>query len=81
VTLKNPRYLNAEDQTTIDATEIGIDLATLDPQSSIAVLRGGEVEHVKYRGRRILAAASISRISTVEDSLSLVHPARAWFRA
>ena len=56
VTLKNPRYLNAEDQTTIDATEIGIDLATLDPKSNIAVLRGGEVEHVKYRGRRILGS-------------------------
>jgi thioesterase DpgC len=56
VTLKNPRYLNAEDQTTIDATEIAIDLATLDPSSNIAVLRGGEVEHVKYRGRRILGS-------------------------
>src|SRR3984885_13465128 len=56
VTLKNPRFLNAEDQTTIDATEIGIDLATLDPRSNIAVLRGGEVEHVKYRGRRILGS-------------------------
>ena len=56
VTLKNPRYLNAEDQTTIDATEIAVDLATLDPKSHIAVLRGGEVEHVKYRGRRILGS-------------------------
>ena len=56
VTLKNPRYLNAEDQTTIDATEIAVDLATLDPKSNIAVLRGGEVEHVKYRGRRILGS-------------------------
>jgi enoyl-CoA hydratase/carnithine racemase len=56
VTLKNARYLNAEDQTTIDATEIGIDLATLDPNSNIAVLRGGEVEHAKYRGRRVLGS-------------------------
>lgn len=56
VTLKNARYLNAEDQTTIDATEIGIDLATLDPNSNIAVLRGGEVDHVKYRGRRVLGS-------------------------
>ena len=56
VTLKNARYLNAEDQTTIDATEIAIDLATLDPKSNIAVLRGGEVEHVKYRGRRVLGS-------------------------
>ena len=56
VTLRNPRYLNAEDQATIDATEIAIDLATLDPKSNIAVLRGGEVEHAKYRGRRILGS-------------------------
>jgi thioesterase DpgC len=56
VTLKNARYLNAEDQTTIDATEIGIDLATLDPKSNIAVIRGGEVEHAKYRGRRVLGS-------------------------
>ena len=27
----NPRYLNAEDQGTIDAMEIGVDVATLDP--------------------------------------------------
>ncbi|MEA2830591.1 MAG: hypothetical protein QOF22_1339, partial [Bradyrhizobium sp.] len=56
VTLKNARYLNAEDQSTIDATEIGIDLATLDPKSNIAVIRGGEVEHAKYRGRRVLGS-------------------------
>jgi thioesterase DpgC len=56
VTMKNARYLNAEDQTTIDATEIGIDLATLDPKSNIAVIRGGEVEHAKYRGRRVLGS-------------------------
>ena len=56
VTLKNPRYLNAEDQTTIDATEIAVDLATLDPKSNIAVFRGGEVEHAKYRGRRVLGS-------------------------
>jgi (3,5-dihydroxyphenyl)acetyl-CoA 1,2-dioxygenase len=56
VTMKNPRYLNAEDQSTIDATEIGIDLATLDPKSNIAVIRGGEVEHAKYRGRRVLGS-------------------------
>jgi len=56
VTMKNGRYLNAEDQTTIEATEIGIDLATLDPKSNIAVIRGGKVEHVKYRGRRVLGS-------------------------
>jgi thioesterase DpgC len=52
----NPRYLNAEDQGTIDAMEIGVDVATLDPVTDIAVLRGQTVEHAKYAGRRIFGA-------------------------
>jgi thioesterase DpgC len=52
----NPRFLNAEDQTTIDAMEIGVDVATLDPGTDIAVLRGQAVEHAKYKGRRIFGA-------------------------
>jgi (3,5-dihydroxyphenyl)acetyl-CoA 1,2-dioxygenase len=48
----NPRYLNAEDQTTIDAMETAVDVATLDPTTAIAVLRGGLVEHPKYAGKR-----------------------------
>jgi thioesterase DpgC len=52
----NPRHLNAEDQGTIDAMEIGVDVATLDPDSEIAVLRGQPVEHPKYAGRRIFGA-------------------------
>ena len=54
--MKNPRYLNAEDQTTLDASEIAVDIATLDSQSHIAVLRGGEVEHPKYRGRHVFGS-------------------------
>jgi (3,5-dihydroxyphenyl)acetyl-CoA 1,2-dioxygenase len=56
VTLRNPRYLNAEDGTTIDDSEVAIDLATLDPESAVAVLRGGVVEHPKYRGKPIFSA-------------------------
>ncbi len=56
VTTSNARFLNAEDNTTIDATEIAVDLATLDPMSEVAVLRGGRVEHAKYRGRRLFGA-------------------------
>ena len=52
----NPRYLNAEDQTTIDAMEIGVDMAILDPATDIAVLRGGPVDHPKYRGRRVFGS-------------------------
>jgi len=56
VTLRNPRFLNAEDGTTIDDSEIAIDLATLDPDCDVAVLRGGVVEHPKYRGKPIFSA-------------------------
>ena len=56
VTLRNPRFLNAEDGTTLDDFEIAVDLAILDPNASVAVLRGGFVEHPKYRGRRIFSA-------------------------
>jgi thioesterase DpgC len=56
VTLKNPRYLNAEDETTIDDTETAIDIAILDPLSQACVLRGDVVEHPNYRGRRIFSA-------------------------
>jgi thioesterase DpgC len=54
--MSNPRYLNAEDQTTIDAMETAVDVATLDPATEIAVLRGGLVEHPKYAGQRILGS-------------------------
>ena len=56
VTMRNPRFLNAEDETTLDGLETAIDVATLDPQTDIAVLRGDTVEHAKYRGRRLFSA-------------------------
>ncbi len=56
VTARNPRFLNAEDDATLDAMEIAVDVAILDPATDIAVLRGGEVEHPKYCGRRLFGA-------------------------
>jgi (3,5-dihydroxyphenyl)acetyl-CoA 1,2-dioxygenase len=56
VTMRNPRFLNAEDETTLDGLEIAVDVATLDPETDIAVLRGNVVEHTKYRGRRLFSA-------------------------
>jgi thioesterase DpgC len=53
---KNPRHLNAEDATTIDAAEIAVDLAILDPHTSIGVLRGDHVQGGKYQGRRLLGS-------------------------
>ena len=53
---KNPRHLNAEDNTTLDAAEIAVDLAILDPNSQIGVLRGGPVQGGKHQGRRVLGS-------------------------
>lgn len=56
VTQSHPRFLNAEDQTTLDGTEICVDLALLDPAAEVAVMRGGVVEHPKYKGRHVFGA-------------------------
>lgn len=56
VTMRNPRYLNAEDATTLAGLETAIDLALLDRSSEVCVLRGGAVEHPKYAGRRLFGA-------------------------
>lgn len=56
VTYKNPRFLNAEDQTSLDGMETCVDLALLDPRIEVAVLRGGVIEHPKYAGRRAFGA-------------------------
>ena len=56
VTQNHPRFLNAEDGTTLDGAEICVDLALLDPTTEIAVMRGGVVEHPKYQGRHVFGA-------------------------
>jgi enoyl-CoA hydratase/carnithine racemase len=56
VTLRNADYLNAEDDTTVPPMETAIDLVLLDPAIEIGVLRGGAVDHPKYRGRRVFNA-------------------------
>jgi (3,5-dihydroxyphenyl)acetyl-CoA 1,2-dioxygenase len=74
--------LNAEDRGTIDAMEIGVDVATLDPETEIAVLRGQPVEHAKYAGRRIFGAGinlthlyhgSIPYLWYLQRELGFVH--------
>ncbi len=56
VTMQNPRFLNAEDETTLAGLETAIDVATLDEGTEVCVLRGGAVEHPKYAGRRLFGA-------------------------
>lgn len=56
LTGSNPRFLNAEDATTLTHKEIAVDVAILDAESEIVVLRGGTVEHPKYKDRHVFGA-------------------------
>lgn len=56
LTMGNPRYLNAEDESTLEGMETAVDLALLDPKTEVCVLRGGVVTHTKHAGRRIFGA-------------------------
>ncbi|MGZ8298975.1 MAG: enoyl-CoA hydratase/isomerase family protein [Rhodoplanes sp.] len=56
VTMRNPRHLNAEDETTLSAMATCVDLALLDGSTSVAVLRGGPVQHARYQDGRLFGA-------------------------
>jgi thioesterase DpgC len=56
LTMSNPEFLNAEDETTIAGLETAVDLALLDPQTEICVLRGDTVTHPKHAGKRLFGA-------------------------
>jgi (3,5-dihydroxyphenyl)acetyl-CoA 1,2-dioxygenase len=56
VSLRNPRFLNAEDDATLGPTELAVDLALLDPAIEVGVLRGAPVDHPRYRGRHVFNA-------------------------
>ncbi len=56
VSYEHPRFLNAEDESTVDGMEICVDLALLDDAADVVVLRGSQVEHAKYSGRRVFGA-------------------------
>lgn len=56
VNLRNPRFLNAEDDGATAALEIGVDLVLLDPACQVGVLRGAVVDHPRYAGQRVFNA-------------------------
>ncbi len=56
LTMRNPRYLNAEDESTLDGMEIAVDVALLDRASELCVLRGDMVTHTKHAGHRVFGA-------------------------
>jgi thioesterase DpgC len=48
--------LNAEDDRQVDDMETAVDLALLDPAVHVGLLRGGEMSHPRYRGKRVFSA-------------------------
>ena len=56
IEIRNDAYLNAEDSLTLPTTEVAVDLALLDPEVEIGVIRGAIVSHPRYAGRRVFGA-------------------------
>jgi thioesterase DpgC len=54
--IRNDRHLNAEDCLTLPTTEVAVDLALLDPEVEVGVIRGSVVGHPRYAGRRVFGA-------------------------
>jgi thioesterase DpgC len=48
--------LNAEDNRQVDDMETAVDIALLDPDVRVGLLRGGEMSHPRYRGKRVFSA-------------------------
>ncbi|MFE7115563.1 (3,5-dihydroxyphenyl)acetyl-CoA 1,2-dioxygenase DpgC [Streptomyces sp. NPDC057654] len=63
--------LNAEDVEQVDDMETAVDLALLDPEVRVGVVRGGEMTHPRYRGKRVFSAG-INLKSLHAGGISLV---------
>ncbi|MEV5546760.1 (3,5-dihydroxyphenyl)acetyl-CoA 1,2-dioxygenase DpgC [Streptomyces sp. NPDC052309] len=71
LTMHRDDCLNAEDEQQVDDMETAVDLALLDPQVKVGVLRGGTMTHPRYRGRRVFSAG-INLKSLHNGDISLV---------
>jgi (3,5-dihydroxyphenyl)acetyl-CoA 1,2-dioxygenase len=75
ITTQNHAFLNSEDDPSVAALEIAVDLVLLDDAISVGVLRGAPAVHPKYEGRRIFGSGLnlthlyYGRISLVEFML------------
>src|SRR6266566_3018413 len=63
--------LNAEDDRQVDDMETAVDLALLDPAVHVGLLRGAEMSHPRYRGRRVFSSG-INLKSLHAGDISLV---------
>jgi thioesterase DpgC len=72
VTLQNHAFLNSEDDVSIAALEVAVDLVLLDDAIRVGVLRGGPATHHKYAGRRIFGSG-INLTHLYHGKISLVE--------
>jgi thioesterase DpgC len=63
--------LNAEDNQQVDDMETAVDLALLDPDVRVGLLRGGVMSHPRYRGKRVFSAG-INLKALAAGDISLV---------
>lgn len=56
LTINNSYCLNAEDDRLVEDMETAVDLALLDDEVRVGVLRGGVMTHPRYAGRRVFSA-------------------------
>ncbi|MBF6164134.1 enoyl-CoA hydratase/isomerase family protein [Streptomyces gardneri] len=56
ITITNTHCLNAEDNQHVADMETAVDLVLLDDRSKVGVVRGGEMNHPRYRGKRVFSA-------------------------
>ena len=75
LTINNPRFLMPR-TTTPRRYRSRRRYCDLRPDDEICVLRGGMVDHPKYKGRNVFSAGITLTISTRGDSVPLVHHAR-----
>jgi thioesterase DpgC len=71
LTMVRDDCLNAEDNAQVDDLETAVDLALLDPAVRVGVLRGGEMTHPRYAGKRVFSAG-INLKSLHAGEISLV---------
>jgi thioesterase DpgC len=70
LTMVRDDCLNAEDNRQVEDMETAVDLALLDPAVRVCLLRGGEMTHPRYRGRRVFSAGiNLKRLHAGEISL------------
>lgn len=70
LTLCGEECLNAEDEQQVDDMETAVDLALLDQDCEIGLIRGGEMTHPRYAGRRVFSAGiNLKRLHAGEITL------------